>query len=142
MPEARLPLTRRELSDTPEDREREIARLVSCFYEAARDDEVLGPIFERNVADWDAHLATMRDFWSSALYRTGRYSGRPLAAHRRIPEISAEHFPRWLSLWRRTVDEVVVSDAREPLKEFAARMAQTMSSRLVDDPAPDNASTA
>ncbi len=112
------------------EREHEIGVLVDRFYEIARRDPVLGPVFERRVSDWGVHLAKMRDFWSAAIYRTGRYSGRPLESHRRIPEIRVEHFPRWLRLWRLAVDETVVSDAREPLKEFASRMSVSMSARL------------
>jgi len=125
-----LPLVGRDRPTFHSDHDREIADLVDRFYSVARQDPVLGPVFDRHVVDWDRHLATMRDFWSSAVYRTGRYSGRPLEAHRNIPEIRSEHFPRWLSLWQRTVDEVVRSDAREPLREFAARMASSMSSRI------------
>lgn len=130
MPEAKLPMSVDRHSALDLDREEEIGELVDRFYDVARRDAVLGPVFERRVSDWDRHLSTMRDFWSSAVYRTGRYSGRPLEAHRSIPEIQAEHFPRWLGLWRRTVDEVVRSDAHGPLKELAARMASAMSSRL------------
>ncbi len=125
-----LPITGSEQPDSRSREELEIAELVDRFYMAAREDPELGPVFEKNVADWDKHLSTMRDFWSSAVYRTGRYSGRPLDVHRRIPEIQAEHFPRWLSLWQRTVDEVVSSEASWALKEFAARMASAMPMRM------------
>lgn len=117
------------------DRERELTELVARFYERVRDDRVLGPIFNANVKNWDAHLATMSRFWSSAIYRTGTYSGRPLDVHRAIPELRAEHFPRWLGLWHATVEEVVTSDAKAPLKDLAERMAETIGSRL--RPAPD-----
>ncbi len=125
-----LPISACDPPSTAHDGEAEIARLVERFYTHARGDPVLGPVFERHVADWDGHLRTMRDFWSSAVYRTGRYSGRPLDVHRRLADIQGEHFPRWLGLWERTVDEVVRSDAGGPLKVFAARMATTMSARL------------
>lgn len=130
MPQRELPLTGSAPSEAPIDRETEIAMLVARFYTVARADPLLGPVFEQHVHDWNKHLSTMNDFWSAAIYRTGRYSGRPLDAHRKIPDIRAEHFPRWLALWQRTVDEMVRSDAREPLKEFAGRMAATMSDRM------------
>ena len=125
-----LPLASEDRPEPPSDREAEIARLVDRFYDVVREDPQLGPVFDRHVADWDEHLAKMRDFWSGAIYRTGRYSGRPLEVHRRIPEIQGEHFARWIELWTRTVDEVVESDARHPLRAFASRMASTMRSRM------------
>jgi hemoglobin len=39
-----------------------IARLVHGFYDRARHDPLLGPVFESKVQDWDAHLARMCDF--------------------------------------------------------------------------------
>lgn len=110
--------------------ERELADLVDRFYRAARRDAVLGPVFAAHVSDWDAHLAKMRDFWSAAIYRTGRYAGRPLAIHRRVAGLRPEHFPRWLELWERAVDEVVTSNAAAPLKLLAARMADAMAATL------------
>ena len=35
----------------------EIRNLVERFYESARDDELLGPVFAQRVEDWDAHYA-------------------------------------------------------------------------------------
>jgi hemoglobin len=51
-----------------------IAEVVAEFYRRARRDGRLGPVFEAHVQEWDAHLARMVDFWSSALLRTGRWS--------------------------------------------------------------------
>ncbi|EEX96548.1 SEC-independent protein translocase TatC, partial [Brucella ceti M644/93/1] len=34
-----------------------IDRLVEIFYGRAREDEIIGPIFNRTVKDWDHHLA-------------------------------------------------------------------------------------
>jgi hemoglobin len=52
-----------------------IERLVRAFYKSARRDPLIGPIFERHVRDWDAHLARMCDFWSSVALMSGRYHG-------------------------------------------------------------------
>ena len=52
--------------------------------EGPRRDERLGPVFEAHVHEWDVHLARMTDFWSAALLRSGRYSGRPVERHRAI----------------------------------------------------------
>ncbi len=110
--------------------EAEIGRLVDLFYERTRADPLLGPVFELHVADWDAHLATMRDFWTSAVYRTGRYSGRPFEAHRPLSELTPEHFARWLALWEQTVRDAVRSPADAPLLSLARRMAMNISSRM------------
>ena len=128
----KLPLAGRSVdAERPlEEREAETARLVDRFYALGREDPVLGPVFESRVSDWPRHLEAMRDFWSSAIYRTGRYHGRPLEVHRRIAEICPEHFARWLQLWEQAVGEIVRSEARTPLIAMAHRMAETMAPKV------------
>src|SRR5262245_17859557 len=71
-----------------------IREVVVEFYRRARRNGRLGPVFEAHVYDWDAHLTRMTDFWSAALLRTGRYSGRPVERHRLIGDLTAGHFDR------------------------------------------------
>jgi hemoglobin len=88
--------------------EEQIAILVDTFYARVRQDEMLGPVFERVVGDaWEPHLAKMRAFWSSLVLASGRYKGNPMMAHLRLlPRIGEHHFERWLSLWRQTTAEL------------------------------------
>ncbi|MCC6428265.1 MAG: group III truncated hemoglobin [Phycisphaerales bacterium] len=104
--------------------------MVERFYALGREDPILGPIFESRVSDWAKHLEVMRAFWSSAIYRSGRYHGHPLEVHKRIAEIRPEHFVRWLQLWELAVGQAVSSEARTPLIAMARRMAETMAPRL------------
>ncbi|MEO8279207.1 MAG: group III truncated hemoglobin [Ideonella sp.] len=82
--------------------EEEIACLVHAFYARVRKDEMLGPIFDLHIDDWDRHLAKLVDFWSSILRRTGRFSGAPMPKHAVLPGLTAELFRRWLALFRET----------------------------------------
>lgn len=80
-----------------------IRQLVHAFYADVRRDAVIGPIFERVVArEWDAHLAKLCDFWSSVLLMTGRFKGRPMAAHVEVGGLGGAHFARWLDLFEET----------------------------------------
>ena len=63
--------------------EEEIVQLGHGFYAAVRRDDVLGPIFDQHVKNWDAHLPTMVDFWSSALL----CAARPGSGVRRYPSM-------------------------------------------------------
>ena len=85
-----------------------IRAVVDHFYAEARRDPVIGPVFNRVIADeaWPQHLATIADFWSSMLLGTGRYAGRPMPKHMAVPELSDAHFMRWLALFRRTVEQL------------------------------------
>ena len=88
--------------------EEQIAALVDAFYVRVRQDTTLGPVFERVLdGGWEPHLAKMRAFWSSAMLGSGRYKGNPMMAHLMLmPRLGAEHFERWLELWRETTAEL------------------------------------
>ncbi|HMA14164.1 MAG TPA: group III truncated hemoglobin [Kiloniellaceae bacterium] len=103
-----------------------VRALVFAFYDRVRADETLGPIFERVVAGrWDEHLAKMCDFWSSVALATGRYQGRPLAAHLRLKEVRPEHFERWLRLFRETAAEVCPGEVAVFFIDRAERIAES-----------------
>lgn len=89
--------------------EESIAVLVDTFYTRVRQDERLGPVFERVVGEeWEPHLEKMRAFWSSLTLGSGRYKGNPMMAHLLLmPRVGAEHFERWLALWRATAAELL-----------------------------------
>jgi hemoglobin len=106
--------------------EEDIRQLVTSFYARVRNDELLGPIFERHVADWDEHLVKLTDFWSSALRGTRRYRGTPMPTHAALPGLSAELFKRWLSLFRETVATLPNQDLAERASHLAQRIAQSL----------------
>src|SRR5699024_339747 len=66
-----------------------IRAVVSRFYALARVDDIIGPVFRNAVADeqWQAHLDTITDFWSSMLLGSGRYHGRPMPKHLALTEL-------------------------------------------------------
>ena len=104
-----------------------IALLVERFYARVRRDPELGPIFEQAVgADWDAHLATLRAFWSSVMLTTGRYRGNPMRVHHQLGLIRPEHFERWLALFGETCDELFAAEAAAAFRDKAERIAKSL----------------
>jgi hemoglobin len=89
----------------PELTDEAIRRLVTTFYGRARQDDLIGPIFNAAVADWDDHLGKITDFWSSMLLKTNRYNGRPMRPHFMLG-LKADHFDRWLALFEATAREL------------------------------------
>ena len=102
--------------------EQEIRALVHDFYADVRRDDVLGPIFNSRIHDWDTHLAQLVDFWSSILLRTGRFTGAPMPLHAAMPGLSADLFQRWLAAF-------YASNARQPNQAMAAQ-ANAMAERI------------
>lgn len=106
--------------------EDEIADLVHGFYARVRQDDLLGPIFDTHVADWDEHLGKMCDFWSSLLLRTGRYSGTPMSTHTALPTLEGALFERWLTLFNQVAGQQPNRDMAVQACTFAARIAQSL----------------
>lgn len=105
--------------------EADLTRLVDRFYDKVRRDDVLGPVFNPAVHDWDAHKATLVDFWCSVVLRAGRYRGNPMSMHRPHP-IEAWHFDHWLALWRETAVEVTGAENAQVLMEYAERIGRSL----------------
>jgi hemoglobin len=100
--------------------ESQIASLVERFYAKVQVDPEIGPIFQGAIENWDAHLALLKDFWSTVLLTTGRYKGNPLLAHFPLP-IKETHFSRWLTLFSETAREEM-SPAQAAIVERKAEL--------------------
>ncbi|AWB34369.1 group III truncated hemoglobin [Orrella marina] len=104
----------------------EITQMVHAFYKRIRVDEVLGPIFNQNIHDWDRHLATMVSFWSSLMIGAGTYDGTPMPRHAALPGLSADLFRRWLNLFDQTTSELPNQDMAGRAREYARRIARSL----------------
>jgi len=101
--------------------------LLDRFYARVRTDAALGPVFNDAVEDWDRHLATLADFWSSVMLTTGRYKGDPMQAHMRHGHrIPSEMFGRWLALWNQTTAEMMSPEVAAAMQAKAARIAHSL----------------
>jgi hemoglobin len=111
--------------------EEQIGRLVDRFYAQVREDEVLGPVFAKAIGnDWEPHLKTMRTFWSSLMLASGQYKGNPMMTHLVLPRIGAQHFERWLSIWKRTTAELFPPRIAAMFLRKAESMAERMLSTI------------
>jgi hemoglobin len=117
-----------------------ICRVVETFYAKARRDALLGPVFNRLVDDWDAHIEKVSAFWLYATRLDRTYKARDfMPAHVRHPQIQASLLPRWLSLFRQTVEEICTEDVAKILMEIAERMAASIEISLARRSMPSGA---
>lgn len=118
----------------------EIETLVNTFYDRIRTDEVLGFIFnEVAQTNWTTHLPKMYAFWETVLFRTGGFTGNPIAAHAKlVPQtpMGRAQFDHWLQLFRSTVDDLFAGERAEHIKNCAADMANVIYSRINQVPDP------
>jgi hemoglobin len=110
--------------------EEEISTLVDRFYAKVRLDTEIGPIFNSAIENWDAHMALLKDFWSTVLRTTGRYKGNPLLAHFPLP-IEPRSFIRWLALFEETARETLPAPLSAQVvlraRSIAANMQRVLS---------------
>jgi hemoglobin len=102
-----------------------IEQLVHGFYARVRDDELLGPIFNSRIRDWDPHLQRMCNFWSSVVLSSGVYHGQPMRMHLPLP-VDARHFDRWLALFERTARDLFDEEIAELFVDRAQRIAMSL----------------
>lgn len=104
-----------------------LAHLVPRFYARVRSDALLGPVFNRAIDDWPAHLQKLTDFWSSVMLTTGRYKGQPMRAHMlHQAEITPEMFSRWLDLWESTAAQCLPPEAALAVVNKAHHIAASL----------------
>ncbi|MCP1538626.1 group III truncated hemoglobin [Methylorubrum extorquens] len=113
-----------------------LAAFLDAFYARVRRDPLIGPVFAAKIPDeaWPRHLATIHDFWSSVLLKTGRYKGNPFGRHLGIEGINPAHFARWLGLFEDTAREVFVPEIAGILIERAHRIGDSLKSGLFFQP--------
>ncbi|UZD24157.1 group III truncated hemoglobin [Algoriphagus halophytocola] len=116
---------------------KEVDFLVRRFYDQVRKNELLGPIFNGVVKDWDTHLVHLSDFWEMILLQTGPGAGKfnPVKVHRTVDaevdnSIEQAHFGNWLELWFGTIDRYFEGEVAAYAKEHARRMAHMLFMRI------------
>ena len=107
---------------------KDIALLVTLFYQKVREDSLLGPIFNEAIKDWPTHLDHLTDFWEGNLLFTKAYHGDPLGAHAKVDAannntIEPTHFGVWLNLWFETIDANFTGDIARKAKRQARKMS-------------------
>ena len=109
----------------------DIELLVRSFYDSVRHDQVLGPIFNQVIDDWETHFVLLTDFWETNLFFVKGYKGNPHRAHIEVDQsvghtISQGHFGIWLQYWFQTVDYLFKGDKAEAAKTRARNMSTGM----------------
>lgn len=115
-----------------EDRE-DVRNLVYTFYGKIREDELLGPVFNGQIApdQWPPHLEKMIDFWETNLFGIPKFRGNPMRAHQQVDAstnsgITQLHFAQWLRLWYQTLDELFIGERADRARNGARRMSTPM----------------
>lgn len=108
----------------------DIILLVNTFYNAVKENKILGHIFNDVVKiDWDTHLPKMYSFWASLLLTERSFSGNPMEKHIALSKITSMteiEFSEWLLLFTNTVDKLFEGEIATEAKLRAGNIARLM----------------
>ncbi|TVP50676.1 MAG: group III truncated hemoglobin [Mongoliibacter sp.] len=117
----------------------DVSHLVRSFYTRIRQHEVLGPIFNTVIDDWEVHLERLTDFWEIVILNSGPGAGKfnPVPVHKEVDRstgnsIQQAHFGHWLELWFSTLDTYYMGKNTDFAKEHARRMAHILFFRIME----------
>ncbi len=116
----------------------DVSLLINTFYKKIRKDEILGPIFNGIITEWDAHLVLLTDFWETQLFLKRKYLGNPVTAHQEVDDkmkhtINPEHFGLWLNLWFETLDELFEGETAWVAKNRAQKMSTMLYMKMYEN---------
>jgi hemoglobin len=114
--------TQRDLADE------DLHELMVRFYGALVRDPLVGRYFAE--LDLSAHIPRIVAFWSTALFRTRRYSGNAFLPHQRLEGLTSAHFARWIQIFEREVGEAFEGPNAKRILSNAHRIAYSMQIRL------------
>ncbi len=115
----------------------DISILVRTFYTKIRAHQVLGPIFNQIITDWETHFELLTDFWETQLFLKRKYYGNPVTAHQQVDSkmnntITSEHFGLWLNIWFETIDELFVGETAWIAKNRAQKMSTMLYMKIFE----------
>ena len=115
----------------------DLAFLVKTFYARVRVHDVLGPIFNERIDDWEPHLQKITDFWETTVFLGKSYQGNPMKIHLDLDHdlkhgLQQAHFGHWLEFWFDTVDTYFEGKHASLAKERARNMAHIIFMRIFE----------
>jgi len=103
---------------------------LSAFYDRVKTDDLIGPIFLDRLGteedDWAPHMDRVVAFWSSVLLKTGEYHGKLVMVHNAMPNLSMDHFRRWMQIFMATAPEYYAVSPTCDLMIKAQTMMRTL----------------
>ncbi|MFK7811554.1 MAG: group III truncated hemoglobin [Maribacter sp.] len=116
---------------------KDVRNLVETFYQKVRKHDVLGPIFNQIISDWETHFELLTNFWETQLFLKRKYNGNPVTAHQEVDDkvdnsITSEHFGLWLNLWFETIDELFSGDTAWIAKNRAQKMSTMLFMKIFE----------
>jgi hemoglobin len=107
----------------------QIRAVMNAFYSRVRRDEILGPVFDKVVAeaDWPAHLEKVARFWDLAFRLDHNYAAHGfMSAHMKHMHIREEQTRRWLQLFDESLGETCSEREAAAFRAIAQAMTENI----------------
>lgn len=110
----------------PASRER-LCMLVQAFYGDVRSDPLLGPVFEKALAErWEPHVARMVEFWSTVALGSKSFTGNVFGKHMALDGVTPAHFTQWVRLWKNHTERLFEPKVAQDLQTTAHGIARRL----------------
>lgn len=107
----------------------DITILLQRFYERARQDSLLGPVFYSQIKNWDEHVSMTAQFWMNLLFR-GKGLDEGLDAKHSELFIQSRHFDRWITIFHDVVNTHYDGPVAQHAKFLSIKLAELCRSKL------------
>ena len=108
-----------------------LTALVHGFYADVRADPLLGPVFEKALAErWEPHLERMVEFWSTVALGTKSFRGNVFGKHMALADVTPAHFTAWVKLWGHHTERLFEADDARELQFTAHGIAIALQPRF------------
>ena len=112
-----------------------LARLLHHFYADVRQHALIGPVFNRQIHDWPAHLEKIGTFWARLTGGPSDYSGQMPMKHLNLG-LEAQHFGAWLQLWTFNCRSHLPAAEAEEMISLAHEIGRRLKTILGVEPVP------
>ncbi len=103
----------------------DVVRLLHAFYAAVRQDDLLGPLFEQEVRDWDAYVDLMAGFWCEALEKGPDH---PIPSPPGLLYgLTRESLARWHALFGRATQSALNAEHGGRIRRLSAAISERQS---------------
>ena len=106
----------------------DIRLMVDVFYERARKDELLAPIFLQ-IKDSTPHKEMLYQYWESQIFGDTSHQDEPFPDHISLM-FTTQHFIRWLRLFLETIDSMYSGLVADQAKVILIKKSEEFQTKL------------
>jgi hemoglobin len=109
--------------------EEDVKKVISTFTSSVEKDALISRYFAH--VNWGEQMPVMCKFWSTLLFRAGKFTGRPFPKHVALQGLEERHYNRLTDLFNKAVSNYFSGEKAEMLKMKVRQICLAYESRLM-----------